>query len=106
MKEEFKKALDKEGILVNKSPEIKEYKKLKNRCTKEVEQELPEDIFYVPKEVINMADTGNKTPEKPHPAPAPRPAPRPAPKPERKEAPPRPIPEHVEPEKPWPRKQG
>lgn len=48
-----------------------------------------------------MSDTPNKSPEK---RPPPPPPPKPAPEPEKREGPPRRIPEHVEPEKPWPRK--
>jgi len=49
LQEEFQKALEKKGALVAKCPEHKEYKKLKNRCTVEVNQELPPDTFFIPK---------------------------------------------------------
>jgi len=44
-----------------------------------------------------------KRPPQPKP-PQPKPAPKPTPRPDRRKGPQRPIPEHVEPEKPWPRK--
>ncbi|NQS90561.1 hypothetical protein HQ584_12325 [Patescibacteria group bacterium] len=49
LQKEFKKALERKRVLVTKCPEHREYKKLKNRCTLEVSQELPVDIFFIPK---------------------------------------------------------
>lgn len=49
LQKEFKKTLDRKKILTTKCPEHREYKKLKNRCTSEVTQELPVDIFFIPK---------------------------------------------------------
>lgn len=49
LQKEFKKALERKKVLVTKCPEHREYKKLKNRCTLEVNQELPVDIFFIPR---------------------------------------------------------
>jgi hypothetical protein len=49
LQKEFKKALERKKALITKYPEHREYKKLKNRCTSEVNQELPVDIFFIPR---------------------------------------------------------
>lgn len=49
LQKDFKKALDRKKVLITKCPEQREYKKLINRCTLEVNQELPVDIFFIPR---------------------------------------------------------
>ena len=47
---EFKKALKRKGTLVGKDPETKHNSKLKKQCEKEVIEELPSNMFYIPEQ--------------------------------------------------------
>jgi len=50
MQNDFKKALKRKGVLVNKEPAEKIDKKLQSYCQKEVDSELPCENFYVPED--------------------------------------------------------
>ena len=50
MQNDFKKALKRKGVLVNKEPGEKINTKLLARCQKEVDTELPADKFFVPED--------------------------------------------------------
>jgi hypothetical protein len=50
MQTELKKALQREKVLVGKTPETRENQRVKRKCQAEVKQELPREIFYVPEE--------------------------------------------------------
>lgn len=50
IKEDFRKALRRKGLLVSKDPDSKEDKMLKRKCIEEVKRELPVESFYVPEE--------------------------------------------------------
>lgn len=45
---DFRKALKRKGVLVNKNPETVQKKNLKTRLVREVNNELPPEQFYVP----------------------------------------------------------
>lgn len=50
MQNDFKKALKRKGVLVNKEPGEKVDKKLLACCQREVDTELPADKFFVPED--------------------------------------------------------
>jgi len=52
MQNDFKKALKRKGVLVNKEPGEKIDKKLIACCQKEVDSELPAEKFYVPEDSL------------------------------------------------------
>ena len=48
LQDDFKKALKRKGVLVNKEPGEKVDKKLVSFCQREVDTELPAENFYIP----------------------------------------------------------
>lgn len=50
LQKEFAKALQRERILVGKTPESRENAKVKAQCEQEVLEEFPVDSFYIPEE--------------------------------------------------------
>lgn len=49
LKAEFKKALQREKVLVGKTPETRENTRVKKKCEQEVLNELPMDSFFIPR---------------------------------------------------------
>jgi hypothetical protein len=50
LQSELKKALQREKILVGKTPETRENQNVKSKCELEVRQEFPPESFFVPEE--------------------------------------------------------
>lgn len=65
MQTEFRKALQREKVLVGKTPESREKVDVKAKCEEEVRKELPDECFFIPEDNDDKQANSAATPATP-----------------------------------------